>query len=451
MRSFVRSPLPPGPRTVPGLGVSFAYARDPFRMLERLTSRWGPISFTWLLGMPMFTLGEPEDIEHVLVRNASNYKKDWFLQLSKRILGEGLLTSEGDFWLRQRRLAQPAFHPRRVDAYAPAMAEASQRAMAEWRAGEVRAVDEDMRRLTLDIAVRTLFGGDLAEADRVATGRAVADLSAFTEAGASTFGGMLSVAVPALPTEGNRRVRRALADLDRIVYGLIESRRRRAGEGEDLLSRLLAAQEDGVGMTDAQLRDEVLTIFLAGHETTALALTYTLRLLAEHPDVQKRLADEALGVLGGRAPEAADLARLPYVEDVVKESMRLHPPAYVIGREAIGEDEIRGWRVRPKDNVIMSAWAMQRSPRFYEAPLEFRPERWTPEFERALPRFAYFPFGGGPRVCIGAGFAMLEARVALATILQRFGFERADAAPLRLQAAITARPRDPVRLRLLKR
>ncbi|MCA9774592.1 MAG: cytochrome P450, partial [Myxococcales bacterium] len=264
-----RTPRPNGPRTPPGLGITLAYGRDAFATLERMVLEYGPVSYGRLTGFPMLFLAEPEDMEHVLVRNHANYIKDKYLQVSKRFLGEGLLTSEGDLWKRQRRLIQPAFHPQRVAEYGPAMVKATERRVRDWRPGEVRAIDEEMRLLTLDIAVRTLFGSGLDAERSAAAGRAVADLSEFAEWTSSSLWGVANFLLPWVPSGANRRSKRALADLDRIVYGLIEEHRRAGTEGDDVLSRLLKAQDEGGGMSDAQLRDEVLTLFLAGHETTA--------------------------------------------------------------------------------------------------------------------------------------------------------------------------------------
>jgi cytochrome P450 len=380
----------------------------------------------------------------------------------KPILGEGLVTSEGDFWRRQRKLSAPAFHPARMAGYAAQMAASTSQMLDAWAApldrdessmaaGHVRDVHADLVRLTLDIACRTLFGADASgEAHRVG-----AAMEQALQAIEVRFARLIRVP-DWFPLPSNLRLRRAKQTLDTIVARFIESRRSGsptiANEGDDLLSTLVQAREgNGSTMTDGQLLDEVRTLFLAGHETTALTLTYALHLLAENPGAQVALQEELSSVLSDRAPTYDDLPRLPFTRKVVLESMRLFPPADLLGREATADGEVGGIEVPQGTCVFMSQWVMHRDSRYFHDPSRFAPERWTEEFQRSLPRFAYFPFGGGPRVCIGQAFALAEAALSLAMICQRFSFARDPTFKLTLWPSITLRPRNGVRLRVLKR
>jgi cytochrome P450 len=305
--------------------------------------------------------------------------------------------------------------------------------------------------VTLNIVAETLFGADVS-ADAGQMGRIISELM-------EEFGRILGLAArfqpPAwVPTSSNRRFRASARKVDRVILGIIEARRRRPSDaaGDDLLSLLIGARdEDGGLMTDAQVRDEAVTLFLAGHETTALALTYSLYLLATHPECQARLSDELGRVLGGRAPTIGDLESLEYTDAVLLESMRLYPPAWVMARQALTEVEIGGYRFRKGAEFVMSPWVLHRDPRSFDDSEAFKPERWESDLAQRLPRFAYFPFGGGPRVCIGNRFAMMEAKLVLATALQRFRFEAVPETEITLLPSVTLRPRHGVRLRLVAR
>jgi cytochrome P450 len=433
----------PGPRGLPYLGVALDYVRDPLAYLLRARERYG----TGVVHLPMgpvsfYFVNEPELVEKVLVTDHRDYQKDIYLRrLGEDLLGQGLLTSEGDFWRRQRRLAQPAFHKERIAAYAALMVEEAERLAATLRAapsGERRDVHADLMRMTLAIVTRTLFSTDgSAAADDV--GRAL-------EVVMHRFADPLVAMFPRLgrlPLPANRRFRAARARLDEIVYGFIRQRRVEAAERPDLLGMLLAARdEDGGAMSDRQLRDELITLFLAGHETTALALSYTLYLLAQHPAAERRLHAELDEVLSG-PPTAEDLPRLRFTECVVLESMRLYPPAWAIGREALREVELGGHRLPAGAQVAMAPWVMHRDARHFPEPDAFRPERWEDGLARRLPRYAYYPFGGGPRLCIGREFAMLEAVLSLASLARQVRV-RALPTPLRFIPSVTLRPRDPM-------
>jgi cytochrome P450 len=391
----------------------------------------------------------PDVVEDILVTRNKVWLKDRFLRTTLRpVLGHGLLSSEGDFWRKQRRLAQPAFHRDRIAAYAGIMVDHASRLGSAWRDGEVRDVHKDMMRLTLAIVAETLFGaqvGDHAEA----VGEALEAVLAVVADPLPMFLPMLRN----LPTPRKRRFDRAVKSLDAIIYGVIEARQKvDATHNDDLLSMLLMARDDdGSRMSNEQLRDECLTLFLAGHETTAINLSWTWLLLSQYPDVKAKLARELDHVLGDRPPTFADVPSLRYTTHVITESLRLYPPAWSMGREA-GEDvDVGGYRIRAGEQVWFCPWSIQRDPRWFEAPNLFRPERWEGDFAKRLPRFAYFPFGGGPRFCIGQAFAQLEAVLLLATLAQRFDVDVLPTPPPTPETSVTLRPRHGLRVRLTRR
>jgi cytochrome P450 len=341
---------------------------------------------------------------------------------------------------------QPAFHRQRLATYGAVMVRHAARMLGEWRPGEVRDVHDEMMRLTLGIVAESLFGADLgADADR---------FSAALTAVLQRFG--QRIASPAflipewVPTAGNRRYARVVREMDEMVYGIIERRRKSGEERDDLLSLLLHAQheDDGSRLTDKQVRDEAMTLLIAGHETTAIALSWTWYLLAEHPEVEATLRDELRTVLGSRLPAAADLPNLRYAGMVVNEAMRLYPPARIVTRQALADCEIGGHRVPKGTVVLMSQWVVHRDPRFYDRPDEFLPDRWAEGLAKQRPRFAYFPFGGGPRQCIGNGFATMEAVLLLAAIAQRFRLTLEPGQHITPWPVVTLRPRNGVKMRL---
>jgi cytochrome P450 len=433
--------VPPGPRGLFLLGNTLSLLREPFDYPIRCARQYGDVVRLRFLGTEFYQLNHPDAIEYVLRGNHRNFSKDKGTRLLSSLLGQGLLTSEGELWRRQRRLAQPAFQLDQVQKYGDVMRTCTERALRDWRPGEVRDVHADMARLTLEIASLTLLGASVAgEADRV--GRAL-------EAVMTYFASMM-VFFPwlhRLPTPGNLRYWRAIKDLDRIIYGTIAKRRESGVEGDDLLSRLLAARdEDGAQMTDRELRDELVTLLLAGHETTALALSFSFYLLAQHPAAAARLAAELDEVLQGRPANAAVVPRLRYTEWVVKESMRLYPPAPGIGREARNDCEIAGYFVPRGTQLALTQWIVHRDGRWFDDPEAFKPERWDNDLARRLPRCAYFPFGDGPRICIGNHFAMTEAVLILATILGRYRLSLAPGYTLELLPSITLRPKRGVKM-----
>jgi cytochrome P450 len=420
------------------------FRKDRLAFFIRCAKEYGDIVPLRIMRYRVLLLSRPDLIEDVLVTQSKNFVKHFGLRLYRPLLGDGLVTAEGDHWRRQRKLSAPAFQASRIAAYAKTMVAATLRMLDTWQQSPgVRDVHDDLSRATMEIACATLFGDDRG-ADPEAVGRALTDAM---EALSRRWSRPIPLPEWA-PTPENLLFRRASRRIERIVRQIVD-RKRAAGnrDGNDLLSALLQAQdENGSAFTDAQLMDEVRTLFLAGHETTALALTYSLHLLAENPDSQSTLQAEIDAVLNGRPPEYADMDRLPYTRNVVTESMRLYPPADFLGREAIADCTVGGMHVRKGTNLFMSEWVMHHDERYFRDAWTFDPDRWTPAFERSLPRFVYFPFGAGPRYCIGQTFATAEAVLGLAAICQRFRFAPDPTFHLELWPGITLRPRHGLRL-----
>jgi cytochrome P450 len=441
---FVRTPakLPPGPPSDSWTGSYKTFSGDPLGYLPTLT-KYGDIVTLRFYTFRIYFINHPDYIEEVLVAQNRKFIKGRVLRANKRLFGNGLLTSEGDFWLRQRRLAQPAFHRARVASYADTMVRFTQRLVAEWKGGEERDVHAEMMRLTLQIVAKTLFDADVdREAQQV--GHA---LEAIMELN-SDFR-KLMITPQWLPIPRNINAAIATRRLDKIIFRFIEQRRASGKDAGDLLSMLLAAQdEDGSRMNDRQLRDEAMTIFLAGHETTANALSWTWLLLSQNPTAEARLHAELDTILAGRAPTIDDLPNLRCTGHVITESMRLYPPAWGMARVAIEDTEIAGYPIPKGCGVSLAQWVVHRDPRWYDAPEEFRPERWEGDLLKRLPRFAYFPFGGGPRQCIGNNFAVMEATLLLATIAQRFRIRVVPGHPIVPMPTITLRPRYGIRAKI---
>jgi cytochrome P450 len=394
----------------------------------------------------VFFISHPDYIEQVLVTDNRKFIKGRILRKNRQLFGNGLLTSEGDFWLRQRRLAQPAFHRARIATYADTMVRFASRMASEWGGGAERDIHAEMMRLTLSIVAKTLFDADVdREAKRV--GHALEAIMQLN----SDFRKLI-LTPTWLPTPRKIRATIATAKLNRIIYRFIDERRTSGIDNGDLLSMLLAARDDdGSRMTNRQLRDEAITIFLAGHETTANALSWTWMLLAQNPQVEAKLHEELDAVLGGRTPTVDDLPILRYTGHVVAESMRLYPPAWGMARVAIEDTEIAGYPIPKGCGVSLAQWVVHRDPRWFDAPLEFRPERWEGELLKRLPRFAYFPFGGGPRQCIGNNFAVMEASLLLATLAQQFRITLIPGKEIIPAASITLRPKTGIWGKIEKR
>jgi cytochrome P450 len=436
---------PPGPRDlVPGWTIVSFY-RDPIGSLQRMARTYGDVArFRWGSRYEHL-LVHPELVERVLVGEQRAFVKGQALQETKRILGEGLLTSEGEFHLRQRRLVQPLFHRRRIAAYAGEMVACTERALARWRDGAVTDAHDEMTRLTLAIVARTLLAADV-EGEAPEIGRALTDALDSLQRFMLPFPDLVEL----VPLPSTRRLRASRERLDATIYRLIEERRARPGGG-DLLSLLLEARgEDGQAMPDEQVRDEAMTIFLAGHETTANALAWTWLLLSRNDEAETRLHAELDEVLAGRLPEPDDLARLPELDRILKESLRLYPPAWLIGRRAVQDVELGGYVLPAGSIALVSPYVTHRDARFFPEPDLFDPGRWTEEAEATRPRFSFFPFGGGVRRCIGESFALMEAKLVLATIAQRWRLRHVGG-EVGLLPRITLRPRGPIAMRLERR
>lgn len=437
----------PGPR---GLMSGWRLMRDPLPFIEKLFREFGDIVHLRIMNLRVCVVAHPEGIKHVLQDNHRNYRKSFDYKILARLLGQGLVTSEGPLWLRQRRLMQPMFHRQRVAAFGTLMAECTAGMLDRWRERAERAevfdVAPEMMRLTLQIVGRALLSMDLtAQADEIGRNMTIAN-ERFGNIGLSAF-------VPWLPTPGNARFRRAAAVLRKIVLDIIAERRRDGRDHGDLLSMLLAVrdEETGQGMKDEQLRDEVLTLILAGHETTATALSWTWYLLSQNPEAERKLHIEVDNVLDGRAASVGDLPKLNYTGMVIDEAMRLYPPVWAVGRAAIADDEIMGYRVPTGCNVVLSQWLAHHHPGFWDNPDSFEPDRFSPEGNEARPRYAFFPFGGGPRMCIGNLFALAEAQIVLATVAQNYCLRVPKEHPIELQPLVTLRPRYGVKVFLKRR
>ncbi|HEX5273120.1 MAG TPA: cytochrome P450, partial [Gemmataceae bacterium] len=426
---------------------------DPLAFYGDVRRRHGPyVRIRAVPGVWFYLVTHPDGVEHVLQKNSKNYRKpDVLIKPVRLLMGNGLFSSEGAFWLRQRRLMQPAFHRQQLAALVPHVAAAVAALVEEWERREPGAVLDvvpDLMRLSLRVAGTTLFSHDIsAEADTI--GRAFRVMFA---AVSRRMNSRLTLP-PWVPTAGNRATRHAKELLDRVVLEVIEGRRRHGPGTGDLLDLLLAARDDesGTGMTDQQLRDEVLTLLTAGHDTVGAALAWSWHLLGQHPEAQEALADEARGRLGGRVPNADDLPHLPLARAVFEEALRLYPPAPGVIRQTIGEDAIDGRPVPPKAVVIPFAYETHRDPDFWDEPDRFKPERFLPGAGAGRPKFAYVPFGGGPRVCIGNTFALTEGPLVLAALAQRFRLESVPGHVVVPDATFTLRPKNGVMMALRRR
>jgi cytochrome P450 len=435
--------IPPGPRGSLLLGSTFAYLRDQIGFLSRVVRQHGDIVRLRLGNTTTYVLVNPEHIDYVLRTHADNFMKDMLTRWLIPLVGEGLLTSEGAFSRRQRKLAQPAFQRKEIERYAAVMVEHTEGMLESWQDGQIQVLHEDLMHLTLSIVAKTLFDAELG-GDASVIGESIEVVMNYFMSPMRWFG-----IRERLPLPSTRRYHRAIKRIDDIIYGIIRQRRESGQDPGDLLSRLLAAQDDlGVGMTDCQLRDECVTVMLAGHETTALVLFYTFYLLAKSPEVEDRLACELREVIGDRPPTAADVPSLEYTEWVLREAMRLYPPAWVIAREALADCEIGDYHVPKGTQLFMVQWLVHRDVRWFDDPEAFRPERWDHDLIKRLPRCAYFPFGDGPRICIGNHFAMMEAVLILATIARKYRLTIEPGRALELLPSVTLRPRHGLRMRI---
>ena len=440
---------PPGPRGQLLLGNLPALRRDPVRAFTRGWRRYGDV-VRFRGPVAMYLVVHPDDVRTVLQERHRDFRHPALVNDKfKRIVGEGLVTSEGNDWLRQRRLTQPMFHRRRISAFGSVMTDATERMLERWeaRARDAKPIEirSEMTRLTLGILSSTLFSADWSrEAARLAR--------AATAANEHANKLILSVvALPEwLPVPATRRWLRARRTFDSIVYRLIRERRASGVSADDLLSMLLEArdEETGEGMSDLQIRDEVMTFLMAGHETVSTALAWVWVLLAQHPESARRVRGEVIAALGGRTPTPDDVASLPYTTMVIQEALRLYPPLFLSPRTPVRDVQLGGYDIPAGSFVALCSYVTHRHPAFWDDPEGFDPERFSAERSRSRPRYAYFPFAGGPRQCIGDSYAMLEMQLIVATVVQRFELELLPGRRIEPKAEISLRPDRPVVIRL---
>jgi cytochrome P450 len=442
MTKTLRAEYSPELSGVTGL---YRFGRDPLGMLSLAKERHGDAVRFGQFKQKNVIFNDPDAVEAILVGRHAEFAKDLFTRDLTLLLGTGLLTNEGDAWKSKRKLMAPSFQPREISAYGETMVECAESTLSRLREGEPFDAYAAMMRLALDVVARTLFGAKFDRFDVVEECLWVADRSY-----RDLWRTWRAFVRRWFPLAAFRDLADARRRLDEVLLEII--RKKRAEPGSDMLSKLIAlTDESGQGMSDDEIRDEAMTVFLAGHETTALALTYTLHLLATHPDVYARLIDEVDRELGGRRPNVADAPKLTFTHAVVRESLRLYPPVWAMARLAADDTELLGVPIPKGTQVIASQWVIQRDPRWFREPLRFRPERWLEGETGEIPRFAYFPFGGGPRVCIGQHFALLEVALILARFAQEVRFEREPNAKLELSPVITLRPKGPVHFRVRRR
>ncbi len=444
---MARTLYPPGPQSKFSGGQSAAFRRDPLDFLTNLAREYGDIAHFRIGSQHVFLLNHPDYIRDVLVTHQTNFLKAR-APLTRYLLGEGLLTSEGDFHRRQRRLSQPAFHRGRIAAYAAVMVERGAQLGGRWKDNQMLDVSSEMMRLMLGIVGKTLFDAET-EAEAEEIGGAMAEIRDLFEMPALPHSKLIEQS-PSSPAA--RRFHKARARLDHIIYRIINERRQNDADHGDLISMLLAARdEDGEQMSDEQVRDEAMTLFLAGHDTTTNALTWTWYLLSQHPEVERKLHAELDAALAGRRPSFDDFARLSYTEMVFAETMRLYPPAWRIGRHVVNDYEIGGYVIPSGALVLLSQYVTHRDPRYFPDPARFDPERWTAEKREARPQFAYFPFGGGARRCIGENFAWTEGVLLIAALGKDWRFKFAQGEKIETQPRITLRPKNGIQMILERR
>ena len=448
-RTTLQSSRPPGPADFPLVGQALNFARDPIAFLEHTSRTYGDIAFFRLGSVNVYFVSHPDLVKEVLITQRTSFTLSPLRERLRPVVGHGLFTSGGDLHAQQRRLMQPVFRKSRIEGYAESMAALARRTRDRWQPGQEIDSTEEMMQVTMFIASHALFGHDIEEDAEAVSSNMTLLLEYFTRLVSPFFSLLLK-----LPLPSTLRFRAAVRDLDAVIYRMIDQRRANPGNGDDLLTRLMQAKDDETQaqMTEQQLRDELLTLLIAGHETTANLVGWTLFLLARAPDKDALVHAELKAVLGDRPGfTAADVDRLPYLRYVIMEGLRLYPSGWFIGRRALADVRLGGYDV-PKDSVVMlSQYVMQRDARFYDAPAEFRPERWVNDFERALPRGAFFPFSAGDRHCIGEGFAWQEALLILATLVERWRFELVPGQNIKPRPSVTLRPDRPIRMRVHSR
>lgn len=444
---------PPGPKGLPVVGSTQHYARDPFRFIEGVRDAYGDIAAFTLGPRETYLLTNPADIERVLVREEESFRKpDFQADALGELLGEGLLLSEGSAWRHMRELSQPAFDMRRFAGMGSMMVSRTQGTIEGWEVDDRRNVEREMARLTVGIIVEAMFGTDLG-AER--TRRVQENLEPL---GRRFEPDPLRFLIPEwLPTHERSSYRASIQALEDVLDEIVRERRDDTdadadgdGDGDDLLSILLRAEECGV-IPPERVRDELMTMLLAGHDTTALSLTYTWYLLSENPEIERRFHEEVDEVLGDAPPTVADVRELEYTDRVLTEAMRLYPPVYTMFRESVEPVELADYELPPGSVFMLPQWGVHRDPRWYDDPGKFDPDRWLSDHAAERPRFAYFPFGGGSRSCIGRQFSLLEATLILGTIGRKYRLERMDEGSLDLRASLTMRPENGMEMRVCER
>ena len=455
MKSVIE--YPPGPTYILPYRLVRKFLHDPLKLLTDISHTYGDIAHFKFGSQNVYLLNNPDYIEDVLVTNYKKFIKSRGLQVSKRLLGNGLVTSEGEYHDLQRHLIQPTFYPKRIKSYSDMMIKQANDMCNSWHDGAILDIHKEMTKLTLAIICKTVLGYDIdPEHDEV--GDALLTCMKYFNRLLMPFGELIEK-IPLLPI--NKGFQKAKKDLDSIVYRMIKEHRKILDKGDDkeshddLLLTLLQAQDEeaGIGrMTDEQLRDEVMTIFLAGHETTANALTWTYYLLSENPLIETRLQEELYSIFGNsRTPITVDdVPKLQYTEKLLTESMRLFPPAWALGRQAIDDYKVGGYSVPKGSIILMSQYVMHRNPRYFPEPDRFYPDRWTEEFKKQLPRFSYFPFGGGIRGCIGEPFAWMEGILLIATICRQWRLKHIPSHKVELKPLITLRPKYGMHMKISK-
>ncbi|MFC7250243.1 cytochrome P450 [Halomicroarcula sp. GCM10025324] len=442
--------LPPGPKGEPLFGSSRTYARNPFRFISALERAYGDVARFDMGPMDTYMVCDPTAIERILVSAADRFRKpDFQGDALGDLLGDGLLLSEGDTWEQQRQLANPAFSMARLSGMADRITSHAKRRVDGWDPGDAVDIEREMTRTTLDVILDLMMGVELSEKRVRTIEEQLMPLGQRFEPDPIRF-----AAPEWMPMPDDAAFDEAVETLDSILDDVIDVREETVGTDADgpmdFLSILIRARDDGVESPE-QLRDEMMTMLLAGHDTTALTLTYTWFLLSEHPEVERKVHEELDKVVGDDDPAMEHVRDLEYLEWVIQESMRLYPPVYTIFREPTEDVTLSGYSVEAGTTLMLPQWGVHRSPRFYDDPETFDPERWRPERAKQRPRFAYFPFGGGPRHCIGKHLAMLEAQLIVATTAQRYHLEFLGETPLELMPSLTAHPRQEMRMRVLER
>jgi cytochrome P450 len=447
---IARKMRPPGPRSRSPLGMASAFSADQIGFVHKAAQTYGDLVYFRLAHIHFYLISHPDFIQQVLVTHAPQMEK---ASLDKRIfrqsMGNSIFTLDGNPHKAERRLMQPLFHSKRVDAYAQTMIDYTDQMLNRWRDGQMIDAHHEMTDLTIRIVVKTLYSAEMDE-DNSAISKAMETL---VRVGNNQFKQGFAVP-PWLPVGQTRRWRGAVGLIDAKLKPLIAARRAGQEDSGDLLSMLVLAKDevDGSSLNDQQILDEMRTLFMAGHETTANTLVWALYLLSDHPEVERKLCTEIDNVLAGQHPTVADLKKLTYLDAVIKEAMRLYPPAWGLNaRTNLEEIELGGYTIPKGSTLFICPYVTHHDPRWFPDPEAFKPERWENDLEKRLPKYAYFPFGGGPHVCIGTAFALMEAKLILATIARRYHVRNASTAPLELEPLVTLRPKGKVPMLLQSR